>query len=98
MSRVYDGRDMLPVLSGQSKGPLHKTFYWQSRHDDKWAVRHGDWKLIAEDNLYNLKDDIGETKNLAGENPEVVKKLETLMRVWRSTMEAETATLLSPKP
>ena len=52
-------------------------------------VRKGDWKLIrfyadGDDGsdrfeLYNLKDDIGEAKNLAGEKPELVKELNALI-------------------
>ena len=44
------------------------------------AVRAGDWKLIRffEDNhaeLYNLKDDLGETRNLAADHPDKVREL-----------------------
>ena len=53
------------------------------------AVHSGDWKLIrlfhqgdngAHDHLlYNLKDDIGESKNLASANPGKVKELDHLI-------------------
>jgi len=53
------------------------------------SVRRGDWKLIRFfcDNpdqsdrfeLYNLKDDCGETKNRAAEKPELVKELNSLI-------------------
>ncbi|MDD4872684.1 MAG: sulfatase [Kiritimatiellae bacterium] len=52
-------------------------------------VRRGDWKLIRffADNddgsdrleLFNLKDDVGETKNLATEKPELVRELNALI-------------------
>jgi arylsulfatase A-like enzyme len=52
-------------------------------------VRKGDWKLLRfyADNddgtdrfeLYNLKDDIGETKNVAGTRPELVRELNDLI-------------------
>lgn len=52
-------------------------------------VRKGDWKLIRffADNddgcdrfeLYNLKDDVGETKNLAADKPELVRELNDLI-------------------
>ena len=32
-----------------------------------------------EPQLYNLKEDIGETKNLAAENPEKIKELKALL-------------------
>ena len=53
------------------------------------SVRRGDWKLIrlfAQNDdgsdqleLYNLRDDLGETKNRAAENPELVRELNALI-------------------
>lgn len=36
--------------------------------------------LTKEIQLYNLKDDIGETKNVADENPGVVKEMEAKLQ------------------
>ena len=36
--------------------------------------------------LYNLRDDLGETKNVAAENPEMVKRLEALAEKAREDM------------
>jgi hypothetical protein len=59
------------------------------------SVRSGDWKLIRwyETNeghpsareLYNLKDDIGETKNLASQEPDKVKQLDALIDGFLAT-------------
>lgn len=38
--------------------------------------------------LYNLKDDIGEQKNLAAENPEKAKELHAKMLAWRESIKA----------
>jgi arylsulfatase A-like enzyme len=50
------------------------------------AIRKGEYKLIrASDGrreLYQLKDDPGETHNLAGKNPEKTKELEGLLDRW----------------
>ena len=57
------------------------------------AIREGDWKLISplkvakfledagtgEWELYNLKEDIGETKNLADQYPEKIERLKRLL-------------------
>ena len=61
-------------------------------------VRRGDWKLIRffcdtatqadRFELYNLKDDIGETKNLAAEQPELVRELDTLIDGFLKTTGA----------
>jgi len=57
------------------------------------VVRLGDYKLheYFEDGgleLYNLKDDIGERKNLAGAMPEKLKELHTVLKSWRSSIGA----------
>jgi arylsulfatase A len=43
-------------------------------------VRHGLQKPIE---LYNLKNDLGETKDLAAANPEIVKKVQALLSASR---------------
>ncbi|MGD9722865.1 MAG: sulfatase [Pirellulales bacterium] len=57
------------------------------------AIRAGDWKLIEyfEDGrteLYNLRDDVSERKNLAAEQPDKVSELRGRLAVWRETVAA----------
>ncbi len=57
------------------------------------AIRMGDWKLLEffEDRrleLYNLREDIGEKKDLAKANPEKVKELHTRLKAWREEVKA----------
>ena len=59
-------------------------------HADIVALRKGQWKLIpargergAE--LYDLATDIGETKNLAGERPEIVRELAATLDKLRAS-------------
>lgn len=52
------------------------------------AIRDGNWKLIeffdtSEVELYDLKADRGETKNLAESQPERVQQLLAKLRIWR---------------
>lgn len=66
------------------------------------AIRYGDWKLIQyfENNdleLYNLKDDISEKKNLAGLKPEKVKELLGMLEEWRNEINAPVPTELNPE-
>ncbi|HVX61024.1 MAG TPA: sulfatase [Pirellulales bacterium] len=56
-------------------------------------VLSGDWKLMEflEDGrleLYNLKDDIGETRNLAAELPDRTKELHDRLVAWRTEVNA----------
>ena len=77
-----DGVNLLPYLTGEAAGQPHETLYW--RFGEQWAIRHGDWKLVVANGgsgkpeLYNLADDIGESKDLAAPQPEKVKELQTL--------------------
>jgi uncharacterized sulfatase len=89
-----DGVDITPVLRDQAKhveraAPLYWEFF---EGGFKQALREGDWKLVhlgggKPSELYNLKTDIGETKDVAEQNPEVVKRLDA----WLTKSRTETA-------
>ena len=62
------------------------------------AVRSGDWKLLEyyEDNrveLYNLKDDVGETTNLANQQVDVSSQLQKQLHGWRKEVSANEPSL-----
>jgi len=66
------------------------------------VIRFGDWKLheYFEDGgleLYNLKDDIGETTDLAKSMPGKVKELHQMLIDWRTEVGAPIPTELNPK-
>ena len=51
------------------------------------AIRSGSWKLhLAKTELYHLERDIGETTNVAKENPEVVEKLRRLAEAQKEDL------------
>jgi arylsulfatase A-like enzyme len=63
-------------------------------------VRVGDFKLIEtfEDNaleLYNLKDDIGELRDLSAEMPEKTAQLKQMLFEWRKDVDAK---MMKPNP
>lgn len=78
-----DSFSILPNLLATAKGPVREATIHQS-HKGDLAIRQGEWKLIflksGARELYNLRTDLGETKDVAAENPEVVAKLATLMK------------------
>ncbi len=89
--RRIDGENIWPQLAGPAEAkPAHETFYYY-RGLILEAVRYGDWKLQIASNakkddpkdfkpkLYNLKTDIGESKDVANDNPKIVEKLQTLV-------------------
>lgn len=75
--RTIDGKDIWPVLVSNKKSP-HKAFFYHQRKALK-AVRSGEWKLHVNGNkpvaLYNLKDDISESKNVLEGNQSKVEEL-----------------------
>ncbi len=77
--RKLDGGDIWPILAGHAgaRSP-HDTFYYYRGLNLK-AVRSGPWKLHLEaGELYNLEDDISESKNVAQEHEEIVARLRDL--------------------
>jgi len=82
-----DGVNLMPSLTGSTETRPHETLYW--RLGNKTALRNGDWKLLknpgrdssGEWELYNLEEDISETKDLSAEQPE---KMEQLMQQWET--------------
>lgn len=75
--RKIDGVDIWNVMVQDGVGPRDQFCYF--RGFDLQAVRKGPWKLHLEKQLlYNLESDIGEARNVASANPDVVKELETI--------------------
>ena len=65
------------------------------------AIRSGDWKLIRffEDErveLYNLADDIGESRNLATEQPQIASRLAQDLKSWQLSVNAPIPTERNP--
>ncbi len=92
--RKIDGMNIWPQMAGDpDAGPAHDTFYYY-RGLRLQAVRHGDWKLElppakkpkAKPKLYNLKDDIGESTDVAADNPGVVKELQGLVEAMKDDL------------
>lgn len=65
------------------------------------TIINGDWKLMEfmEDKhleLYNLKDDIGETTNLASKQPDQAKTLLAKLHAWQTEIKAPMPTPNTP--
>jgi arylsulfatase A len=99
--RVIDGKDIRPLMFGvENARTPHNVFqYWKQRRQggaepaQLEAIRSGPWKLRMEGNqveLFNLQDDIGETKNLAEQMPGRVEQLQQEMsRAANEALEAQ---------
>ena len=98
--RVYDGKNLSPVLFDGSPGREALHFYW-FRHELR-AVRHGPWKLHlitsepsngtrapvkhAEPLLFHLEDDPGERRDVAAAHPKIVQALSSLLANHKATI------------
>ena len=94
-----DGVSILPLLKGA--GSLQReAIFWHYPHYGNQggtpgsSVRSGDYKLIEffEDGrleLYNLREDIGEDRDLSKEKPELTTKLKEMLTAWRESVEAK---------
>ncbi len=104
--RALDGASILPVFEGKPVKRPH-PLYWQYDFaiSTPWEVslRDGPWKLLANKTLdqfelYNVGDDIGETRNVAGDYPERVKQMAKVMKQLHDEINAEGAKSGNPPP
>lgn len=97
--RDIDGVSLKPLLLGEDfdRG---KPLFWHYPHYSNQggfpggAVRVGDYKLVEryEDgrvHLFNLKDDIGEQRDLAESMPDKVAELRPLLHQWYKSVDAQ---------
>ncbi len=83
-----DGISMLPTLLGESlRQKRHEYLYWEL--SGRQAVRMGNWKAVRtkpnrKTELYNLKKDIGEQRDVADEHPEIVAKIADIFKNGRT--------------
>ena len=86
-----DGKSLLPVINSKSARSAHKIFHWKS--GNSVAVREGKWKLVMSGKkaeLFDLPNDLGESRNLVKEHPEMVEKLRGKSAVyWQSVGQSK---------
>lgn len=89
-ARHLDGVNLVPYLNGQNKGRPHEYLFWRTFGGVNFAARDARYKLVknqgAEAELYDLNEDIAETKNLVREKPEIAKKLSAALESWNKTL------------
>lgn len=85
--RVIDGKDITSLLVDpkHARSPHEAFFYYQG--GSLRAVRSGPWKLHSNGSLYNLDRDIGETRNVASEYPQVMTRLKEDLAKCRADLD-----------
>lgn len=102
--QVFDGESLVPLLRASRATLQREAIYqhfpgYLGIGADQWRttpvslVQAGDWKLMEylEDGrleLYNLREDLGEAKNLAATMPDKAKELQAKLVAWRAAVKA----------
>jgi arylsulfatase A-like enzyme len=94
----FDGVSLLPLFEGnelpERSLAWHYPHYGNQGGAPGAAIRRGDWKLIHwfekpdAPELYHLRDDLSETKNLATQEPERVKAMLAELKAWQKDVGA----------
>jgi arylsulfatase A len=90
-----DGISFLPILLNKGNQKKHNYLYWEFHElNGRQALRQGDWKLVKYNvnkngsyQLYNLKNDLSETNDLASKMPEKVSELSKIVESSRTESE-----------
>ena len=101
---VLDGESLVPLLRNADASLRRDAIYqhfpgYLGIGEGQWRttpvglIHAGDWKLMEffEDGrleLYNLRSDLGETKNLAAQMPEKAGELRARLDAWRRAVKA----------
>lgn len=90
--KKYDSVNLLPFLLGEKSGAAHERLFWRNANQAQSAVREGDWKLVrhrgaeTRDELYHLRNDVSEARDLAGEQRAIAAKLGAALDAWNKEM------------
>ena len=84
-----DGISLVPALTGKTQ-QSHEYLYWEF-HERRFAqaVRQGRWKAVRLNpgepiELYDLEADLGEQNDIASRHPDIVKRMDEIMRSART--------------
>ena len=85
-----DGTSLMPLIRGGSFPSLNvliSTLGLQLVRDDRWKYTW--FKINKREELFDLKNDPGETSNLASERPEKVKEMKKLFQDFCQSIETK---------
>ncbi len=95
---VIDGISFTPFLRGEADQPQNRPIFWHSPNTYDQppysSVRQGNWKLIYHHidrrlELFNIKDDISESNNLAGKQPARVEGMAKILSDFLRESDAQ---------
>jgi arylsulfatase A len=106
-----DGVSLVPLLTGQGRWKRDTLYWHYPHYSNQSingghydqpgaAIRQGDYKLIEfyqDDHveLYDLKRDLGERRDLASTRPQQAARLQQKLAAWRKSVGAQ---MMTPNP
>lgn len=98
-SNPMEGVNLVPFVNGEIKGAPHDELFWRGANGKKWAVMSSDRVKYVKSKpsdtpqLYLLKKDVSESKDVVNSNKKVAAKLKEKWDAW-NTGNAESEILL----
>ena len=103
-----DGEDVSDIWLGQSR-PRKRPLFWEwlfavagepEYQPPMLAIRDGAWKLLANHDggraeLYDIPEDLSEKRDVAADNPGVVKELSAKLIAWQKALPPSEARTLA---
>jgi arylsulfatase A-like enzyme len=98
-----DGVSLAGIVRGENP-PAREALFWHFPHYSNHgiqspggAIRHGDFKLLEyfenkTVQLFNLREDASEQRDLASSQPRKVEELRTRLHAWRKEVDAQMQT------
>jgi len=97
-----DGLDVSHVFKGETMPSRTKPLFWKMQNKGNpnkgastgwaaWVTVQGEWKLIADITLehielYHISKDVGESTNVAAEQPETTATLLASLKEWKESL------------
>jgi arylsulfatase len=101
-----DGISLLPTLLGKPQVERDYLYREFPSYGGQQTIRVGNWKAVRQNmfkgnlevELYNLANDVSESRNIASEHPDVVAKLTEMMSTVRTASTEFPLVPIDPKP
>ena len=88
-NRPLDGVNLLPFLKGETNEAPHNYLFWRKWEQNAMAIRHGNYKLVANSNqeknkteLYNINTDTAENIDLKSDEKKISNNLQKKWEQW----------------
>ena len=92
-----EGMSLVPLLTSTNSAWPKRALYthkgrWKTGQVNKFAgaaIRSGDFKLVGEKQLYNIKEDPSESKNIFPSKPEIARELLQKYDKWWDSIQED---------